>query len=61
MTEPVDVPDPGTNKPVNVPGEHREDALEGPRLAQLDANLVAVRRRIDAAVAAAGRQAAHHA
>ncbi|MDF9751737.1 YggS family pyridoxal phosphate-dependent enzyme [Arthrobacter sp. ES3-54] len=57
MTEPVDVPDTSTFKPVNVPGENREDALEGPRLAQLEANLAAVRRRIDAAVAAAGRQA----
>ena len=38
------------------PGENREDALEGPRLVQLEANLSAVRRRIDAAVAAAGRQ-----
>jgi PLP dependent protein len=36
---------------------NREDALEGPRLAQLEANLSAVRRRIDAAVADAGRQA----
>ena len=57
MTEPVDVPDTSTFKPVNVPGESREDALEGPRLAQLEANLAAVRRRIDAAVAAAGGQA----
>ena len=37
--------------------DHQEDALEGPRLAQLEAKLSAVRRRIDAAVAAAGRQA----
>ena len=37
--------------------DSREDALEGPRLAQLEANLSAVRRRIDAAVADAGRQA----
>jgi pyridoxal phosphate enzyme (YggS family) len=37
------------------PGESPE-ALEGPRLAQLRANLATVRRRIDAAVAAAGRQ-----
>jgi pyridoxal phosphate enzyme (YggS family) len=57
MTEPVDVPDTNTFKPVNVPGASREDALEGHRLDQLDANLTAVRRRIDAAVAAAGRQA----
>ncbi len=57
MTEPVDVPDTSAFKPDHVPGESREDALEGPRLAQLEANLAAVRRRIDAAVAAAGRQA----
>lgn len=42
-------------EPVTGPG-HRQDALEGPRLTQLEANLAAVRRRIDAAVAAAGRQ-----
>jgi pyridoxal phosphate enzyme (YggS family) len=55
MTEPVDVPDTSAFRPVNVPGESQEDALVGLRLAQLDANLAAVRRRIDAAVAAAGR------
>ncbi|MFF2244141.1 YggS family pyridoxal phosphate-dependent enzyme [Arthrobacter sp. NPDC058130] len=44
MTEPVAGPD------------SRQDALEGPRLTQLEVNLSAVRRRIDAAVAAAGRQ-----
>ena len=43
--------------PASGPEENTEDALVGPRLAQLDANLAAVRRRIDAAVAAAGRQA----
>ncbi|SFU08866.1 YggS family pyridoxal phosphate-dependent enzyme [Arthrobacter sp. ov118] len=37
------------------PGEDPE-GLEGPRLAQLGTNLTAVRRRIDAALAAAGRQ-----
>lgn len=55
MTEPVDVPDTSAFKPGNVPGESLEDALLGPRLAQLGANLETVRRRIDAAVAAAGR------
>ena len=38
--------------------EHKDDRLEGARLDQLEANLSAVRRRIDAAVAAAGRQTA---
>ena len=61
MTEPAQRPDAHAVQPVTAPGENHEsrtDALEGPRLAQLEANLAAVRRRIDAAVAAAGRQAA---
>ena len=61
MTEPAQRPDAHAVEPVTAPGEsheNRTDALEGPRLAQLEANLAAVRRRIDAAVAAAGRQAA---
>ena len=60
MTEPAQRPDAHAVQPVTAPGENHEsrtDALEGPRLAQLEANLAAVRRRIDAAVAAAGRQA----
>ncbi len=60
MTEPVEGPDTDTFKPVEVPGENWEDqegAGDGrTRLAQLHANLTAVRRRIDAAVAAAGRK-----
>jgi len=61
MTEPAQRPDVHAVQPVTAPGENHEsrtDALAGPRLAQLEANLAAVRRRIDAAVAAAGRQAA---
>lgn len=61
MTEPAQRPEVHAVQPVTAPGESHEgrtDALEGPRLAQLEANLAAVRRRIDAAVAAAGRQAA---
>jgi pyridoxal phosphate enzyme (YggS family) len=60
MPEPAQRPDANPVKPVRAPGEtheNREDALEGLRRAELDANLSAVRRRIDAAVAAAGRQA----
>ena len=61
MTEPAKRPDAHAVEPVTAPGENhggRTDALEGPRLAQLEANLAAVRRRIGAAVAAAGPQAA---
>ncbi len=58
MTEPVPEPDANLVNAAKLPGENREDELTGARLAQLEANLAAVRRRIDAAVAAAGRQAA---
>jgi pyridoxal phosphate enzyme (YggS family) len=54
MTKPVDR---GDANPAEYPGENPGGPLDGPRLAQLETNLTAVRRRIDAAAAAAGRQA----
>jgi pyridoxal phosphate enzyme (YggS family) len=54
MTKPVDR---GNANPDGHPGDNPGAPLDGPRLAQLETNLTAVRRRIDAAAAAAGRQA----
>ncbi|BCW70548.1 YggS family pyridoxal phosphate-dependent enzyme [Arthrobacter sp. NicSoilB8] len=57
MTEPAKGRPAHSPIPAAGQGENPAGALEGPRLAQLDTNLTAVRRRIDAAAAAAGRQA----
>ncbi|AXJ10744.1 YggS family pyridoxal phosphate-dependent enzyme [Arthrobacter sp. PM3] len=55
MNKPVDG---GDANLADDTGQNPGGPLDGPRLAQLEANLTAVRRRIDAAAAAAGRQAA---
>ena len=57
MTEAAAGPDANPVKSVSMPEEAREERPADARLAQLEANLTAVRSRIDAAAAAVGRQA----